>query len=83
MSTQIHVEYWLIAPLTGAVVVGLLGAELDHDNARAVFSVLAASKVQVLATMVSLDDERRWEGFGPITVFHVEQGVIKETNSMA
>ena len=26
MSTQIHIEYWLIAPLTGAIVVGLLGA---------------------------------------------------------
>jgi putative ABC transport system permease protein len=26
MSTQLHVEYWLIAPLTGAIVVGLLGA---------------------------------------------------------
>ena len=26
MSTQIHIEYWLIAPITGAIVVGLLGA---------------------------------------------------------
>lgn len=26
MQSSLHIEYWLIAPLTGAVVVGLLGA---------------------------------------------------------
>lgn len=26
MSTSLHLEYWLVAPLTGALVVGLLGA---------------------------------------------------------
>ncbi len=86
MSAMRVAQGRVLAEVTGRAPVFLLddvGAELDHDNARAVFSALAASKVQVLATMVSLDDERRWEGFGPITVFHVEQGVIKETNSMA
>ena len=26
MQSSLHLEYWVIAPLTGAVVVGLLGA---------------------------------------------------------
>lgn len=26
MSTSVHYEYWVVAPLTGAIVVGLLGA---------------------------------------------------------
>ncbi len=26
MQSSLHIEYWVIAPLTGAVVVGLLGA---------------------------------------------------------
>jgi len=60
-----------------------VGAELDGDNARAVFSVLAEKKAQVLATAVSLGDLSRWADFAPLRVFHVEQGVITESKSMA
>ena len=76
----------VLAEVTGRSPVFLLddvGAELDGDNVRAVFSVLAEKKAQVLATTVSLGDLARWADFTPLTVFHVEQGVITETNSMA
>ena len=76
----------VLAQVTGRAPVFLLddvGAELDGDNARAVFSVLAEKNAQVLATTVSLGDLARWADFAPLTVFHVEQGVITETNSMA
>ena len=76
----------VLAQATGRAPVFLLddvGAELDGDNARAVFSVLAEKNAQVLATTVSLGDLARWADFAPLTVFHVEQGVITETNSMA
>jgi DNA replication and repair protein RecF len=76
----------VLAEVAGRAPVFLLddvGAELDGDNATAVFSVLAEKKAQVLATAVSLGDLSRWAGFAPLTVFHVEQGVITETKSMA
>ena len=76
----------VLADVTGRAPVFLLddvGAELDGDNAKAVFSVLAEKKAQVLATTVSLGDFARWADFAPLKAFHVEQGVITETNSMA
>jgi len=76
----------VLAVVTGRAPVFLLddvGAELDQENARAVFSVLAADKFQVLATMVSLGNVPEWISNTPITVFHVEQGVITKTNSVA
>ena len=76
----------VLADATGRAPVFLLDdvrAELDGNNARAVFSVLSENKVQVLATMVSLGDVARWADSAPLTVFHVEQGVITEINSMA
>jgi DNA replication and repair protein RecF len=76
----------VLAAVTGRPPIFLLddvGAELDQQNARAVFSVLAADRFQVLATMVSLGNVPEWINNTPITVFHVEQGVITETNSVA
>jgi DNA replication and repair protein RecF len=86
MSAMRVAQGRVLADVTGRTPVFLLddvAAELDGENARAVFSVLAASRVQVLATMVSLGNVSEWADFGRITVFHVEQGVITKTNSMA
>ena len=86
MSAMRVAQGRVLADVTGRAPVFLLddvAAELDGENARAVFSVLAASRVQVLATMVSLGNVSEWADFGRITVFHVEQGVITKTNSMA
>ena len=86
MSAMRVAQGRVLAEVTGRAPVFLLddvGAELDGDNARAVFSVLAEKKAQMLATAVSLGDLSRWTNFAPLTVFHVEQGVITETKSMA
>ena len=86
MSAMRVAQGRVLAEVAGRAPVFLLddvGAELDSGNARAVFSVLAEKKAQVLATAVSLGDLSRWADFAPLTVFHVEQGVITETNSMA
>lgn len=76
----------VLAEVAGRAPVFLLddvGSELDGDNAKAVFTALAEKKAQVLATAVSLGDLSRWADFTPLTVFHVEQGVITQTKSMA
>ena len=76
----------VLAEVTGRAPIFLVddvGAELDIENAKAVFSVLAAGQFQVLATMVSLGDVPQWINNAPLSVFHVEQGVITKTNSMA
>ena len=86
MSAMRVAQGRVLAEVTGRAPVFLLddvGAELDGDNARAVFSVLAEKKAQVLATAVSLGDLSRWANFAPLMVFHVEQGVITETKSVA
>ena len=76
----------VLAEVAGRAPVFLLddvGSELDGINAKAVFTALAEKKAQVLATAVSLGDLSRWADFTPLTVFHVEQGVITQTKSMA
>jgi len=86
MSAMRVAQGRVLAEAAGRAPVFLLddvGAELDGANARAVFTVLAEKKVQVLATAVSLGDLSRWADIAPLTVFHVEQGVITETKSMA
>ena len=86
MSAMRVAQGRVLAEVTGRAPVFLLddvGAELDADNARAVFFVLAEKKAQVLATTVSLGDFVRWADFAPLTVFHVEHGVITQTNSVA
>jgi DNA replication and repair protein RecF len=60
-----------------------VGAELDAANAQAIFSVLAAEKSQVLATMVALTDTAQGLKRYVNDVFHVEQGVLTSANKMA